>query len=502
MTWAFNRHPRQRQRPELGNLQTLSAVRGAAEKPTIAADYEVYSDVEPVLRIADDGLTAVLELPAGAHLSLAGLKAMLTAANIHVGLEPGALLSATRASIEDRALVVAHGRAPVNGADGRVELLVHEPTTVYGEGTVDLHELHHFREISHGTPVARLLPPGPGEPGCDVCGNPLPAKAGRAVEFGALLGPGSVIDDNDPSLARAAESGIYQRFTRGGKNFVQIMKEVTVPGDVDMTIGNISSHYPVVVQGDVHATFSLKSQKEIVIKGSVEDARISARGDLTVLGGILQGTTRVKAHGDIHARHIESREVKARNVLVDFAIHFAQVRATGTVVAKEIIGGDVLAAGSVTCDTLGDPDGRPTVVQVGVDPFSEALLTWAHQRGDHLGAEMLAVRERCRLLAHRVQTQLSAGDDHLSEDHALRHALAELADLKLTVERCQRIVAAHPDQAAHASMLVSAARIVVKRLINPGVILRIGAGVELAITLPRLGATFYRAENKIWELKS
>ena len=51
-------------------------------------------------------------------------------------------------------------------------------------------------------------------------------------------------------------------------------------------------------------------------------------------------------------------------------------------------------------------------------------------------------------------------------------------------------------------MLVSAARIVVKRLINPGVILRIGAGVELAITLPRLGATFYRAENKIWELKS
>jgi len=458
--------------------------------------------VEPVVSIAGDGLTAVLHLPGGVHVSLAGLKEVLTAANVHVGLEPGALLAATRATPDDRDLVVAHGRPPVNGVDGRVELLVQEPTAVYGEGTVDLHELHHFREISHGTPVARLLPPSDGEAGCDVCGKVIPAKAGRAVEFGPLLGPGSLIDEHDPTLARAAESGIYQRFTRGGKNFVQIMKEITVPGDVDMTIGNISSHYPVVVQGDVHATFSLKSQKEILIKGSVEDARISARGDLTVMGGILQGTTRVKAQGDVHARHIESREVKARNVQVDFAIHFAQIRATGTVIAKEIIGGDILAAGSVTCDTLGDPDGRPTVVQVGVDPFSEALLTWAHQRGGHLDAEMLALRERCRLLAHRVQTQISAGDDHTSEDHALRHSLAELSDLKHTVERCQRIVAAHPEQAAHASLLVSAARIVVKRLINPGVTFRIGEGVELVITLPRLGGTFYRAENKIWELKS
>ncbi len=458
--------------------------------------------VEPTLRIADDGLTAVLLMPAAAHLSLVALKALLTAAGVHVGLEPGALFAATRSVPEERLLVVAHGRPAQNGADGRVELLVHEPLAVYGEGTVDLHELHHFREISHGTPVARLLPPGDGEPGCDVCGKPIAAKAGRTVDFGALLGPGNLIDEHDPSLARAAESGIYQRFTRGGKNFVQIMHEVTVPGDVDMTIGNISSRYPVVVKGDVHATFSLKSQQEITITGSVEDSRISARGDLTVKGGILQGTTRVKAHGDVHARHIESREVKGRNIHVDFAIHFAQVRATGDVVAKEIIGGELLAAGSVTCDTLGDADGRPTIVQVGVDPFSEALLTWAHQRGGHLDAEMLSVRERCRLLAHRVQTRLSAGDDHTSEDHALRDALAELTDLQRTVARCQRIISAHPDQASHAEILVSAARLVVRRLINPGVIIRIGAGVELLVALPRLGATFYRAENKIWELKN
>lgn len=458
--------------------------------------------MEPRLEIAADGLTAVLHLPAGEHLSLAALKTLLTAAGVHVGLEPGALFAATRAAPDERALVVAHGLLPKHGADGWIELLVDEPQAVYGEGTVDLHELHHFREISAGTPVARLLPPGEGTPGCDVRGNPLPAKPGRAVEFGALLGPGNLIDEHDPSLARAAESGIYQRFTRGGKNFVQIMHEVTVPGDVDMTIGNISSRYPVVVRGDVHATFSLKSQKEITIIGSVEDARISARGDLIVKGGILQGTTRVKAHGDIHARHIQSREVKARNVHVDFAIHFAQIRATGDVAAKEIIGGEVLAAGSLTCDVLGDPDGRPTIVQVGVDPFSEALRTWAEVRGGHLDAEMLAMRERCRLLAHRVQTRISAGDDHTSEDHALRHALAELADLQHTVERCQRIISAHPDQAAQAEILVSAARIVVRRMINPGVILRIGDGVELTITLSRLGATFYRAANKIWELKN
>lgn len=455
--------------------------------------------MDPSLTIAADRLSALLHVPAGLHLTLVRLKELLTANEVHAGLDPGALLAATRVATTDRTLVVAHGKAPVPGANGRVELLVTEPTTAYGDGTVDLHELHHFREIEHGTPVARLLPPGEGEPGFDVRGAVLPAKAGVAVDFGSLLGPGNLIDEHDPTLARAAESGIYQRFTRGGKTFVQVMKEVTVAGDIDMTIGNISSRYPVVVQGDVHATFSLKSQQEITIKGSIEDARISARGDLIVRGGILQGATRVKAHGDVNARHIESREVKGRHVHADFAIHFAHIRATGDVTAKEIIGGEILAAGSVTCDTLGDPDGRPTIVQAGVDPYAEALLTWAHTRVDHIDAELLALRERCRLLAHRVQTHLSAGEDHTSEDHALRQTVAELADLQSTAARCRKVIAAHPEQVVRASVLVAAARITVRRLINPGVILRIGDGVELAITKPRIGAVFYRAEDKLWE---
>ena len=463
------------------------------------AESEVHWQVDCTLTVSADGLSALLHLPAGAQLALAGLKNLLTAHHVHAGLETGALLAATRPATVERTLVVAHGRLPVAGANGSVELLVKEPTEVYGDGTVDLHEMHHFREIYRGTPVARLLPPTPGVPGFDVHGVVLPAKAGTPAEFGSLLGPGNLIDEHDPTLARAADSGIYQRFTRGGTSFIQILHEVTVPGDIDLTIGNISSRYPVVVQGDVHATFSLKSQQAITIKGSVEDARISARGDLTVQGGILRGRTRVKAHGDIRARHIESRVVKARHVHADLSIHFSSIRATGDVNAKDIIGGEILAAGSVTCDVLGDPDGQPTIIQVGVDPGAQDLMTWARERHAHLADECAVLRERCQLLAHRVQTRISAGDDHVSEDHALRQAVSDHADLQATALRCQNIIATHADQLAHASALVAAARIIVKRQINPGVILRIGPDIELAITEARPGGFFYRTDDRIWD---
>jgi hypothetical protein len=454
--------------------------------------------MDGALRIASDGMSALLTVPPRQRLALEDLRALLLREHVTQGLEPGALLAATQQSESERTLVVARGCAPQHGVDGRVDLLISEPTSVYGEGTIDLHELHHFREVVSGTPLARILPPGTGVPGYDVHGKVLSAKPGRVADFGSMLGPGCAVDEHDALLARAANGGIYQRFTRGGRTYLQVTAEVTVPGDVDMTIGNISSQYPVVVQGDVHATFALKSQQSITVRGSIEDARVSSRGDLVVQGGILQGASRVKAHGDVHARHIASREVKARNVHADFAIHFARILATGRVSAKEIIGGEVLAAGGVTCDTLGDPDGRPTLVQVGVDPFEESLVTWAQSRGGHLEAEIIACRSRCQLLAHRVQTQLSAGDDHTSEDGALRQALSELEDLRRTDARCRAILARHPEHLERAQALLAQAYVEVRRLVNPGTIIRIGESAELVIRVARPACTFRRVGDRIW----
>ena len=58
----------------------------------------------------------------------------------------------------------------------------------------------------------------------------------------------------------------------------------------------------------------MKSSCDIQVDGSIEDARVSAQGNLQVKGGILPGQNRVKAHGDVHARFIEQREIKSRSV--------------------------------------------------------------------------------------------------------------------------------------------------------------------------------------------
>ena len=92
----------------------------------------------PTLHVSGDRLTATLALPAGTHLGLGDIRALLTTENVHAGLDSQALLAATKESVADRRLVVARGRAPQPGADGRLELLIQESGSVYAEGTVDL----------------------------------------------------------------------------------------------------------------------------------------------------------------------------------------------------------------------------------------------------------------------------------------------------------------------------------------------------------------------------
>ena len=221
-------------------------------------------------------------------------------------------------------------------------------------------------------------------------------------------------------------------------------------GDVDFRHGNIDTKLSVLVKGDVKAGFSIKSAGDIEVMGVIEDARISAQGRLVVKGGILPGSHRVKAHGDIDARYVSNREVKCHTLRVGGSVRWSRVLVTGEIIAKEILGGDIICAGNITVDQLGNADGLATRVQVGTNPFDERLFITAKEEHDLLAETVRTGKERCKLIAHQVTIDPSLGDQ-------LRTALEEFSAACTRLAACEAALERHAlRQQERASQQVTA----------------------------------------------
>jgi uncharacterized protein (DUF342 family) len=431
------------------------------------------------LRIDAQALEVRLPLGIGAYATRAELLAALADAQVVHGIDQQALDEASCGASFPRDLVVARGTASVPGVDAHLELLVDERVHFRTDDfdRVDYHELGKAREVAAGAPLARLHPAGAGGAGRTVHGRELPVHPGRPLELQALCGEGTRISEGDPALLEAAAAGVYRR-TRSGK--FQVQPQLVIEGDVDLKSGNIDTALSVMIKGDIKAGFTVKSGADIVVMGVVEDARVSARGNISVRGGILPGRQRIKAHGNLVARYITGREVKGRDIEVAGSVRNSRVLATGAVSAKEIIAGRLIAAGSLGCEMLGSSEGSRTQVQVGIDPYEEALYMAAQQEQGRHAREVVRLKERCKLLAHKlgVQAPVAEGeDDPLSDD--LRTALGDFAKACTHLAECEAVITRHEEQLGKSNRSSASAIVTVRRTAHPGVEVLIG---ELART--------------------
>jgi uncharacterized protein (DUF342 family) len=304
--------------------------------------------------------------------------------------------------------------------------------TVDLQGRVDWHDHGRVDSVAKGLPLARILPPTGGIPGIDVRGKCLEPKAGRVLDPVRIIGEGAGLHPQHPDLIQATSAG---HFHRDRQKRLCVETRLIVDGDVDNKHGNIDTELSVLVKGDVKAGFAIKSAGDIEIMGVIEDARISALGNLIVRGGILQGTNRVKAQGDISARYVSNREIKCNNLRVNGSLRWTRVLATGEVMAKEILAGDVIAAGNITVDQLGNEDAIPTRVQVGINPFEERQCIVAKEEHARLTEAVTQHKEHCKVIAHRISRDPSLGDELRTALETFSASCASLAACEVTLAR-------------------------------------------------------------------
>lgn len=310
---------------------------------------------------------------------------------------------------------IACGKSPVDGEDGDIEYYVMPPskeTIVRDDGSVDWHGKAKINAVKEGERLARLAPPGAGEVGVDVYGNPIPARSGKPARLEA--GPNVTLDKESMTFFADIDGIVELKGTT-----LSVRPVFVVRGDVGMESGSVEFDGAVEVSGSVQSGFYVRASGNITIQGNVEAAEIVSRtGDVEVKKGIAgKGRCFVSAHGDVKAKYIENATVYARgNVEVSSAILHSHVTAGQAVLVLagrgSIMGGTTRAGELVQTKRLGAENEPHTVVIVGIDIDEHEHLAEIDRQVVSLMNIAVHIEEVVKAIEHKGKdlSQLSRSD--------------------------------------------------------------------------------------------
>ncbi|MGE5416623.1 MAG: DUF342 domain-containing protein [Acidobacteriota bacterium] len=271
-----------------------------------------------------------------------------------------------------RATVVANGTPAVDGDDGRIEYKFALPQdkikpAELEDGRVDYKNLNLIHNVQRGELLAVRVPPKLGTPGVTVTGKPVLPKAGKNV----LLPRGkNTVNDETGNYLYAATDGHVSIVD--GK--ITVFPVFEVPGDVDLSSGNIDFVGNVSIRGNITSGFIVKAGGDIEVSGIIEGATVEAGGNILVKNGIAGGHKAIiKAGGSIFTKFIENASIDSgQEVVITDGIVQSMVKANGSIKVEgkkgTIVGGVLQAGEEISARFIGSPLSPQTVLEVGANP--------------------------------------------------------------------------------------------------------------------------------------
>ncbi len=273
-------------------------------------------------------------------------------------------------------MLCAQAQEPIPGLDAEIYLNFKtrfdtEPRQI-DHDKVDFRELGRFATVSKGDIVARKKPATSGEPGVTVTGKPINQKPGKDIIL--IAGRGTHLS-YDTTQVIADMDG---HPTVKGKTFL-VEPVWEVPGDVDLSNGNIHFAGSIHISGNVTSGFAVTATENVEIDGFVEGSIIEAGGSIVIRGGVQgRGTAKIKAGGSVAMLFVEHAIVEAgREIAAGEALH-ADLSAKEKIILNigrgQACGGTLRAGNRVTVQVLGSELGVQTKVSVGYDPHVKRRL--------------------------------------------------------------------------------------------------------------------------------
>lgn len=374
--------------------------------------------------------------------------------------------------------VIAEGRKPINGEDGKLQALVdlgkERRPRFDANGVANYRELGGVITVHEGERLMQKIPPTAGEPGLNVLGQAIPAKAGKAMQFGSQL-KGAKLDPEDPNFLVAAISG--QPIATGSGMSVE--PSITI-GTVDLASGNVDFDGNIVVNGDVQPNMCIYASGDIQVGGTVEAATLEAGGNIVVKGGIighsdmLQTTAvHVRCGGTCSALFIENARIEAGDsIQVEKLVRQSDLSAANQIVVGRpgsgqgsIIGGSTRATLLVQAGIVGTPVGVKTHIMVGSNPKLQERVNNLNKEMAQKAKELDDIVKILTFLAENP-TRAKPGMQQKAENTRAQ-LLQELDSLRM-----------EKDDLGQALKLADGARFVVEKTLYTNVKIEIGDKIK------------------------
>ena len=291
------------------------------------------------------------------------------------GLDVDAVATAAGQNSAGELVLIASGRSPIDGEDGKIEYKfdverVGKANLTEDEfGRVDFRELDSIAQVKEGDVVAEIIEPTEGEPGEDVFGRPVPAQPGKPVPYKSRIGRNVALSE-DGTKAIAKVNGLVT--VEKGRLVVSALYKIG--GDVDFETGNIKFDGDVMINGSVLEDFTVEVTGSVQVAKNIERATVIAGTDISVAGGIIgKEGAEVVAGRKITASYTNNASLKASDsITIKNEMVHSMARATKVFVHTgrgAVLGGEIHATEYINVKSAGDPDSCvTTVLDIEYDP--------------------------------------------------------------------------------------------------------------------------------------
>lgn len=409
-----------------------AAFKSADGRPVRIADAceERLLDDEILAMVSDQGMSAsIILIPGeegGKKLSRENIFEILKDQyKIVFGVDVAELDRILREGIYNVPVVVARGKEPVRGADGKLtyHFTIEDRENTYKveeDGRINFRDRSKIESVKEGDVLVSRTMAAPGEPGMDVLGKPIPAQKGKEI---ALPSGKNVAYSEDRLNLLAKISGHLDVIN----DKIFISPTYILHGDVDMKVGNIDFDGDVMITGNVGSEFVIKATGNITINGVVEAATIEAGGDVILKKGI-QGADKgmIRARGSLYSLFIHRTDVEVeRKVVADIILH-SKIKCEGEVELTDknglLLGGNISAGRMLVARTIGAESGVSTKIKLGISPRK---------------------RERLFKIGEELE-QIRSGVERM--DRALKSTVGQLTGLEIRMEVTKKMFALKKQQ--------------------------------------------------------
>jgi len=289
---------------------------------------------------------------------------------ITYGLDDNLLLKIFENKAFNKEFVIAEGKKFIPTKQGKIKYYFKIKPDLKPledkKGNLDYKNVKLIQNVNKGDKLCEFIPPEKGTPGKTVTGKNIQPEDVKEIRIPS--GVNIEKDPNNENIIISSMDGTVRKFG----NIIEVNPMLLIKSDVDFSTGNIESHIPTRIIGDVKSTFSVNVKKDLEVNGIIEDAEIYAGGGIVVKSGIMgKKKGKIVAEGDISAMNCQKMTlISRRDITLSERVTDSLIIADGKIKIKsrrsEIMRCEIIAKDGVEVRNIGNDNYEPVDVTIGM----------------------------------------------------------------------------------------------------------------------------------------